>query len=73
MCILSSIFGIITYYSLNTPASECTGQSGRADYRRQQHYHNSITIVGKVSRYNHDSLFEGNLKKQELILVPIAF
>ncbi len=45
----------------------------RGDYRRQQHYHNSITIIDKLSQYYHDSSFDGNLKKQELMLVQIAF
>ncbi len=47
--------------------------TNRDDYRRQQHYHNTITIIDKLSQYYHDSSFEENLRKQELILVPIAF
>ncbi len=48
--------------------------SGRGDYRRQQHYHNTISKIDKLSRFYHESSFEGNLKKQELslMLVPIA-
>ena len=49
----------------------CIKENSRGDYRRQQHHHNSIAIVDKllVSRYYHDSSFEGNLKKQELIQI----
>ncbi len=46
--------------------------NNRGDYRRQQHYHDTITINEKLSQYYHDSSFEENLRKQELILVPIA-
>ncbi len=33
---------------------------------------NTIMITDKLSRYYHDSSFEENLKKQELVLIPIA-